>query len=263
MAEKFVLVASFSVPYQAELARNRLQAEGVPVLMVGEIAASTLGFIGPGGQVRLEVPEDQFEKARAILAECMGELEKPPPGWEAAAEQAEGLWVCPLCGSSVSRARFTCPDCGTARGPDAVPAPDTAIQSGARRAAVAAEPEQPQTEAAAEAPAEPAPVEDIRPPDLNRLLRPDLVYINAALVGLFLFIGELFIGLAYLATRSLACALPLLAAVVVALVQVVRVARAPEEADRSRPWRGVAAMTPPLIVLGVALLMLHGMLSTR
>src|SRR5262245_3348058 len=137
MAEKFVLVASFSVPYQAELARNRLQAEGVPVLMAGEIAASTLGFIGPGGQIRLEVPESRFEKARAILAECLGELEKPPPGWEAVAEQTEGLWVCPLCGSSVSRARFTCPDCGTPRGPDAAPAAEVAIQSEAGRAAVA------------------------------------------------------------------------------------------------------------------------------
>src|SRR5262249_3860828 len=134
-------------------------------------------------------------------------------------------------------------------------------QSEAGRAAVAPTLEQPQTAPASEAPAGPVPVGDIRPPDLNRLIRPDLVYINAALVGLFLFVGELLLGLAYLLTRSSACALPLLAAVVVALVQVVRVTRAPEEADRSRPWRGVAALAPPLVALGVALLMLHGMLS--
>jgi len=258
MSEKFVLVASFSIPYQAELARNRLQAEGVRVLMSGQIGASTFGFGVLGGQIRLEVPEAEFDKAHAILAEVLAEQEGPPPGWEKAAEQPEGLWICPMCGSAVSRARFTCPDCGTARTPDAAPATDTAIQSGAARDAVGVgAPLVDDADVEGEN-AAPSSVGPLRPAEL----RAPSVATNSLWVGWFLLLGEVGIGLGYLVLRSAVWIVPLAAVTVVAFLHLLRVAYAQEEFDRRGSGRGSSAMHLLMMVLGLAFVLLCCMASS-
>src|SRR5262249_42608149 len=55
--EKFVTVARFSVPVEAELACGRLEAEGIPAGLLGEFGVSMLGgWSDPFGGIQLQVP---------------------------------------------------------------------------------------------------------------------------------------------------------------------------------------------------------------
>src|SRR5262245_25032077 len=65
---KPVVFAMYHNPIEASLVRNRLEAEGIRVLVEGDTAADA--FAGLGGAfatVKLEVAEDDLERARAVL----------------------------------------------------------------------------------------------------------------------------------------------------------------------------------------------------
>ncbi len=73
MHQKLVTAETFNDPVQAELARTRLEEAGIPTCLNGE--ATTGAFMGLGGSfatVKLEVREEDLERARELLA-------KPPP----------------------------------------------------------------------------------------------------------------------------------------------------------------------------------------
>jgi hypothetical protein len=121
--EKLVTVATFTQPLEAQIARGRLEHEGITVFLTGDLTASAFaGFSGIGGLTELQVPEADAERAATVLAECMGE-EELDDDWESRAEQEEDLWVCSLCGSSVANDLEVCPSCKT---------PKEAIRSGTR-----------------------------------------------------------------------------------------------------------------------------------
>lgn len=140
MSEKYVVVATFTLPMEAHVACGRLSAEGIPAHVTGDGTSSAFaGFGAIGGRVELYVPESACGRALDILAECMpGEQwrvmlnkvshadQAPTADWpsdervKAGSEdlQAEGdtrLWVCSLCGDAVTVRETVCPSCGTAR----------------------------------------------------------------------------------------------------------------------------------------------------
>lgn len=59
---------SFS-PAEAQLIRSMLDAAGIPAHTVGELSAlSVEGYSLTTGGVRVQVPEDQAEEAKALIA---------------------------------------------------------------------------------------------------------------------------------------------------------------------------------------------------
>ena len=113
MSRRVVLGAAFSLPIEAQLARGRLEAEGIPAFLSGDEAASVFsGIQGVAGQVRLHVAEADAERAASILA-ALG------PGHSEDDDAADdaALWVCPICGDAVSDDLAICPSCETARPP--------------------------------------------------------------------------------------------------------------------------------------------------
>jgi hypothetical protein len=97
------------------LARNRLEAEGIPAFLIDTSAAGVFSGMGIA-VVKLYVPEAELSRARAILA-APGEdpllrrmnAELPLPREDSLA------WIyCPHCGSEVSVEFDDCPGCGTA-----------------------------------------------------------------------------------------------------------------------------------------------------
>ena len=68
-AERWVTVATYSHPNQANGPRIRLEAEGVPTFLDGaRVAGSTLYQVATGG-VRLQVPGSLVGSARVLLAQ--------------------------------------------------------------------------------------------------------------------------------------------------------------------------------------------------
>jgi hypothetical protein len=64
----FVTVASAINPAEAELVRSRLEANGFLVNLKSEDAAFTFGYGSIIGGIQVQVPGDQSESARALLA---------------------------------------------------------------------------------------------------------------------------------------------------------------------------------------------------
>jgi hypothetical protein len=109
VADKFVTVATFNLPYEAELAKNLLQNEGIESFLTGGLTADVLfGNAGLADQVRLEVHEADAQRAAGLLAVHAAALDDD---WEERAEQGSDVWVCSLCGAPVS----VCHGCQTPR----------------------------------------------------------------------------------------------------------------------------------------------------
>jgi hypothetical protein len=119
MPEKFVTVARFSQPLEAELAKARLADAGIEAYVLGgDLVATTFsGMGGLGGRVYLQVPESVAQQAEVILAACAPETPLDPD-WESQAEDDEAVWVCTLCGDAVRDALPVCPSCLSPRGAD-------------------------------------------------------------------------------------------------------------------------------------------------
>ena len=63
-----VTVGSYTYPFEAHVARGRLEAEGIPAYVADEhtINMYSLYSVAMGG-VRVQVPDEYAERARAIL----------------------------------------------------------------------------------------------------------------------------------------------------------------------------------------------------
>lgn len=113
MADKFVTVATYNLPYEAELAKNLLENEGIQSFLTGGLTADTLfGNAGLADQVRLQVREDDARRAAGLLAVHAASVDAD---WEDRAEHDPDVWVCSLCGAPVSNQLTTCHGCQTPR----------------------------------------------------------------------------------------------------------------------------------------------------
>ena len=82
MEEEFVTIREFRTPWEAHVARARLEEEGIVCLVEDEDAASVFGSAIDRIAVRLKVAESQREQAEEIL----GSLEEPAEEGEDDAE---------------------------------------------------------------------------------------------------------------------------------------------------------------------------------
>jgi hypothetical protein len=115
MTETFVTLASYYSHPEGEIARARLEAEGVKAFLTGGGSSDLFGGIqGLGGAVQLQVAESDAARATDILALIAAEGRPAPEEAERAAQDA-GVWVCPLCGDGVSLDLNICPSCQTRR----------------------------------------------------------------------------------------------------------------------------------------------------
>jgi hypothetical protein len=63
-----VTVASFPDAAEAQLAKERLELEGIPAFVIGAQTAGVMPFLtGPTGGVRLQVAPGHVERAREVL----------------------------------------------------------------------------------------------------------------------------------------------------------------------------------------------------
>jgi hypothetical protein len=120
MSDRFVTVASYTFPPEAQMAKNLLEAEGIPAVIAGEMTGDIL--VGMGDPIHLQVRAVDARRAVSILAVVASEAGLDDD-WEQRAESGAGVWVCSLCGAPVGTGATACPACGT---------PRTGIQTGDR-----------------------------------------------------------------------------------------------------------------------------------
>jgi hypothetical protein len=110
--ERFVTVATYTFPWEAQLAKARLESEGIESVVADEIAAGLYGANAIGG-VKLRVREEDAGRATALL----GTLRPLPEIYLVTEEDARSV-RCPSCRSEdVSaegwfRRRWSCRACG-------------------------------------------------------------------------------------------------------------------------------------------------------
>jgi hypothetical protein len=123
MPDRHVTVVTLADPAEADLMRTRLEAEGIPVLLLGDTSATV--FAGLGNKVagiHVQVPEAEAERARAFLAaERASLIEEKQARGIPLTEAGRTAWVCPTCGTRVDQDIDLCPSCGTV-----IPVPDEA-----------------------------------------------------------------------------------------------------------------------------------------
>jgi hypothetical protein len=113
--ENFVTVATFDKTFEAELAKNLLESEGIASTASGELTADILPFGNAGGsdQIVLQVRESDAQRAVAILAEVAAA--KLDQNWEEEAESGSDVWLCSICGEPISNRLSICYSCQTPR----------------------------------------------------------------------------------------------------------------------------------------------------
>ena len=67
MQSKWVTIATFNMPYQAHLAKARLEAEDIPVTIHNEHISRLYQYAGALGGVQLQVLGEHIEEAKKIL----------------------------------------------------------------------------------------------------------------------------------------------------------------------------------------------------
>lgn len=87
-----ITIARYSLPYEAHIAKSRLDSEGVPAFVADEHTINMQWLLSDAlGGVRLQVPEAHVDAALAILAEDREQ--------ELVEEQGVDTTPCPRCGS--------------------------------------------------------------------------------------------------------------------------------------------------------------------
>lgn len=132
MSENFVTVATFHRSYEAQLAKNVLEEEGIASTVSGEVTADMLPFgqVGGSDQIVLQVHENDAQRASGILAAVAAA--KLDEHWEDEAESGADVWICSICGEPISNRLSICYSCQTPREGirTSVPRDQTAIQPG-------------------------------------------------------------------------------------------------------------------------------------
>jgi hypothetical protein len=70
MAQDIVTIASFHTPWEASLAKNALEAEGITAFLANEATlAASMGVSSPVAAVELQVAQADAERARVVLSQ--------------------------------------------------------------------------------------------------------------------------------------------------------------------------------------------------
>jgi hypothetical protein len=115
MTDKFVTVQTFHQSFEAQLAKNLLETEGIDAMLSGELTADMLplGQAGGSDQIVLQVHEDDAQRAAGVLAVVAAA--KLDADWEEQAESGADVWICSICGEPISNGLSICYSCETPR----------------------------------------------------------------------------------------------------------------------------------------------------
>jgi hypothetical protein len=96
-------VDAFREPYEAYIARGKLEVEGIPATIADDhLVQMDWRYSQAIGGVKLQVPEEFLEKAQQILTETQAEEDEKGKD---AIEETDEEEVCPKCGSSLTSPR--------------------------------------------------------------------------------------------------------------------------------------------------------------
>lgn len=122
MSLDLVTVATFRILLEAEVAKLRLEAEGLTTFLTDAETVNMDWFLGNAvGNIKLQVPSPQAEAAAALLEEMRGDqMKRDEQDGEAETD------VCLACGAALPEEQSRCGACGWSyrSGEDAEP--DTA-----------------------------------------------------------------------------------------------------------------------------------------
>src|SRR5258706_14063700 len=110
--ERFVTVATYVLPWEAQLAKARLESEGIAALVADENAAGIYGANAIGG-IKLRVREEDADRAADLLRTF-----QPLPALYLVTEEDALQVRCPSCRSEEVasegwfRPRWSCRACG-------------------------------------------------------------------------------------------------------------------------------------------------------
>ena len=112
MSDKFVTVATFNKSFEAQLAKNLLENEGIESLVGGGFSSDVLfGSTTVEDQIVLQVSEEDAQRAAGILAAVAAA--KLDDNWVDEAES--GVWLCSICGVPICNRLSVCYSCQTPR----------------------------------------------------------------------------------------------------------------------------------------------------
>jgi hypothetical protein len=110
MSDRFVTIAAFDSPIEANLVLGLLEGECVRAMLGGEEATSVFAGLGIA-EITLQVHETDVARADEILDEYQQDADEPG----LADQEAPTGWVCSLCGDLAAEDATVCPSCQTPR----------------------------------------------------------------------------------------------------------------------------------------------------
>ncbi len=114
MADRFITVATFHNNFEAQLAKNLLENEGIECILGGALASAMLfGGLAAPDPIVLQVREEDAKRAAGALAAV--EAARLDEDWEQQAESGAGVWICSICGEPISNRLTICHSCQTPR----------------------------------------------------------------------------------------------------------------------------------------------------
>jgi hypothetical protein len=119
MSKHLVTIERFATPFEASMAKNRLEAEGIPAFLADEQTVGNLWQMGPAlGGVKLLVPDDCIQKAMDVLTtppdeQVFSGAETDAPS-DLDSQAIQAARTCPRCGNQFGPEEGFCPNCGSA-----------------------------------------------------------------------------------------------------------------------------------------------------
>ena len=98
MTDKLITIANFIEPFQADLARAKLESEGIKCFLAGENFVATYWLLSNADRgIKLQVRESEAERALEILSHEEGASVQETSGVSVTSEAAD--LRCPKCSS--------------------------------------------------------------------------------------------------------------------------------------------------------------------
>ncbi len=117
MEDQLVTVETYQFLPQAQFAKLQLEGSGIRVFLADAEVVNMDWLLGNAiGNIKLQVPGDQVERARNLLEEMR---DKASERWEDEDDEEVGPYTeCLVCGAEIPEDQNRCPSCGWSYAPD-------------------------------------------------------------------------------------------------------------------------------------------------
>jgi hypothetical protein len=108
MQDELVTVETYQFLPQAQAAKLQLEGDGITVFLADAETVNMDWLLGNAiGNIKLQVPRDQAERALTLLEQIRDKARK-----RGDAKDAEEETACLACGAKIPEGRSRCPSCG-------------------------------------------------------------------------------------------------------------------------------------------------------